>query len=85
MDIKERIAAIDAEIATRKTQNFGITVGMDLYRALIHAGKIKKAAFTVAGTGVWPMSLPAYNGRYFISEDWELGAEQFTVGRDHRN
>jgi hypothetical protein len=82
MDIKERIKAIDGEIATRKSKNFGIKVRMDLSRALIKAGKIKKAEFTVAGTGGFPMNLPAYDGQYFVFEDWEIGDDQFEVGQD---
>lgn len=80
MNITQKIADIDAEVNKRATPDFGIRFGSDLYRELIRAGKIKKARFSIMGKGLFEEELPAYNGRYAASHDWELGDEDFEVG-----
>jgi hypothetical protein len=71
---------IDQEISTRTSDGFGIKVGSALYNALVKAGKIKKATFSAWGTGAFAEELPAYNGKYFVFSDWELGDRDFKVG-----
>ncbi len=80
MDSAKIIAEIDAQIASRSSSNFGIKVGQDLYVELDKAGRIKKAKFGVLGTKLWEHDALAYDGKYAISYDWELGNDKFVVG-----
>jgi len=80
MDLNTSKAAIDNEISTRKSDKFGIKVGGQLYIELAKAGYIKKVTFSAWGTDAFPEELPAYNGKYYIFHDWELGDYDFKVG-----
>jgi hypothetical protein len=80
MDIATITTKIDQEISTRTSDGFGIKVGAELYNALVKAEKIKKATFSAWGTGAFAEELPAYNGKYFVFSDWELGDWDFRVG-----
>ncbi|MBY3141833.1 hypothetical protein HFO65_29165 [Rhizobium laguerreae] len=74
------IAAIDADIAKRNSDKFGIRFSLDLFNVLVRAGKIKMATFTAFGTGAFPEQLPAYDGKYFASVDIEMDGLEFEVG-----
>lgn len=80
MNIDQKIADIDAEVAKRTSPNFGIKFGSDLYLALIQAGKIKKAKFSILGTGAFEMEMPAYDGKYAAWNEWEIEGDDFEVG-----
>ncbi|WP_339690988.1 hypothetical protein [Celeribacter baekdonensis] len=80
MQIEKITEEIDREILSRSSDKFGIKVGGELYIALAEAQKIKKATFSALGTGAFPEELPAYDGKYFIYHDWELGDWDFKVG-----
>lgn len=80
MNITQKIADIDAEVAKRTSPDFGIKFGSDLYRALIREGKITKATFSIMGTGAFKMEMPAYDGKYAAWDEWEIGEEDFSVG-----
>jgi hypothetical protein len=80
MDINTIKAVIDSEVSTRKSEKFGIKVGGELYKELAKAGHIKKVTFSAWGTGAFPEELPAYEGKYYIFHDWELGDYAFKVG-----
>lgn len=73
-------AAIDDEISTRASDKFGIKVGGELYKKLARAGMIKMANFSIWGTGEFYQKLPAYDGKYYIFHDWDLGDYEFKVG-----
>lgn len=80
MDITIITDAIDAEILRRSSDKFGIKVGWELYKELAMAGKIKLREFSAFGTGAFPVDLPAYNGKYFISLDWDLNDYECIIG-----
>ena len=80
MQTEEIIQKIDREISNRSSDKFGIKVGYELYLALVKAQKIKKATFSVLGTGAFPAELPAYDEKYFIYHDWELDDWDFMIG-----
>jgi hypothetical protein len=79
MDITTITNAIDHEISTRSSGKFGIKVGSELYKALAAEGKIKAATFAHA-TGAFPEARLAYDGKYAIFEDFELGDFEYKVG-----
>ncbi|MFP3547425.1 hypothetical protein SB748_28900 [Rhizobium sp. SIMBA_035] len=74
------IAAIDAEIATRKNEKLGIKFSLDLFNELVKAGKINMATFTAFGTGAFPQQFPAYDGKLYAFIDLELEGLAFEVG-----
>ncbi|TAX63344.1 hypothetical protein ELI00_37520 [Rhizobium ruizarguesonis] len=78
--LQTTIAAIDAEIATRKNEKLGIKFSLDLFNELVKAGKITMATFTAFGTGAFPQQLPAFDGRYYAFIDLDLDGLQFEVG-----
>lgn len=80
MELNTIKVAIDKEISTRNSDKFAIKVGGELYTALAKAGDIKKITFSAWGTGAFPEKLPAYNEKYYIFHDWELGDYDFKVG-----
>lgn len=83
MPINEIIDLIEAEIATRKSNKFGIGFGTELYHELVKMGKIQKQAFAVLVPGFLEDQLPAYIGpksAYAAYNDWELGDLEFKVG-----
>lgn len=80
MDLPAIVAAIDSEIAERKSDGFGVKVGGALFKALVQHGHIEKVDFSVSGTGAFNEKLPAYNGKHFVWHDWELGDDAFEVG-----
>jgi hypothetical protein len=80
MEITKKIAEIDQEISTRKSDKFGIKVGGELYRALAKAGKITKEKFSWLETKLFSEELPAYDGKYFVYHDWELDDWDFKIG-----
>lgn len=69
-----------AEVATRTSPDFGIKVGRELFDHLVKQGKITKETFSVSGSGAFPMELPAYDGKHYVLDDWELGERDFRVG-----
>lgn len=74
------IGLIDAEVATRKSEKFGIRFGTELYGELARIGKIKMATATAWGTGAYPEDIPAYDGIYYAISDWNLEPLAFKVG-----
>ncbi|WFS69558.1 hypothetical protein CFBP4996_26565 (plasmid) [Agrobacterium leguminum] len=83
MPINEIIAEIEAQIASRPTNKFGIKVGSELYKELAKAGKVQWKTFTMEGTGLFPIDLPAYmhgNWGYATTVDWEMGDYDYKVG-----
>ena len=80
MDLGAIIQQIDTEIASRSSPDFGIKVGDELFKQLAAQGHIKKATFTVMGTGLFPMEWPAYKGKHAITPDWEMDDHGFVVG-----
>lgn len=83
MPIDAMIAAIDAQIATRKSNRFGIKFGPELYRELAEAGRIQLRTFTMEGTGLFPLDLPAYikgDMAHAAYSDWELRDYDYVVG-----
>ena len=81
MNIDDKIQKIDAEIKTRSSKNFGIKVGEELFKALVKAGKIKGARFSVMGTSLFEMELPAYDSSYAVFLDIEMNEAAFEVGQ----
>jgi hypothetical protein len=80
MDTVSVIKKIDTEVASRSSKDFGVKVGEKLFLALVQAGKIKKAKFGVMGTSLFECELPAYDGVYAVTLDWEIGDDEFAVG-----
>ncbi len=78
--LQQIIANIDAEIAKRDSDKFGIRFSLDLFNVLARAGKIKMATFTAFGIGAFPEQLPAYDGKYFASVDIDFEGLEFEVG-----
>lgn len=78
--LKQITDAIDAEIATRKNDQFGIRFSLDLFNVLVRAKKIKMTTFGVLGTTFLPAELPAYNGKYYASIDVDMEGLEFEVG-----
>ncbi|WP_445501108.1 hypothetical protein [Microvirga sp. G4-2] len=79
-DLNQVITKIDAHLNGLNSKNLGIKFGADVFDALVKAGKIKKAVFSVLGTGAFPMELPAYDGTYAAWRDWELGDWEVEFG-----
>jgi len=80
MDIDQIIQAIDDEIATRPSRNFGIKVGNELFKALAAQGHVENAVFSVMGSGLFEMELPTYKGKHALTLDWEMEDYAFLVG-----
>ncbi len=76
-EIADDLAAV---VAMRTTPDFGIKVGGELFDHLVKTGKITKKTFSVFGTGAFPLELPAYDGKHYVLDDWELGEREFQVG-----
>ena len=61
MDIERAVQEIDAEIATRQSQGFGIKMGSQLYRELFRSDLISMEKFGIleaVSKGVeWPVSM----------------------------
>lgn len=60
MGIESAIQRMNMEIAKRKSEHFGIKVGIELYRELYNAGHISIEKFSVFGTGTFELEFPAY-------------------------
>ena len=83
MPIDTIIGLIDAEIGTRTSNKFGIKLGGALHKELMRVGKIQWRTFTMEGTGLFPIDLPAYlhdNWGYAATVDWGLDDYEFKVG-----
>ena len=80
MDTQATIHKIYAEVGSRSSQDFGIKVGSDLFSSLASAGKIKKVKFDIMGTKLFECELPAYDGIYAVSLDWEMDPNEFKLG-----
>lgn len=74
------INAIDSEIATRPNDKFGISFSLDLFNTLARAKKIRMATFSAFGTGAFPEDLPAYDGKYFASINFDFNGLEYKVG-----
>ncbi|MDW9359072.1 MULTISPECIES: hypothetical protein [Sinorhizobium] len=78
--LQQIIDDIDAEVAKRTSDKFGIRFSLDLFNALARGGKIKMATFSAFGTGAFPEQLPAYDGKYFATIDIDMNGLEFEVG-----
>ncbi|MGO7403000.1 hypothetical protein [Rhizobium ruizarguesonis] len=78
--LQQIIDVIDAEIAKRKNDKFGIRFSLDLFNVLVSAKMIEMATFTAFGTGAFPQRLPAYRGKYYAFVDLEMAGLEFEVG-----
>jgi len=81
MNIIDKIQKIDAEIKTRSSEDFGIKVGEELFKSLVKAGKIKGAMFSIKGTSLFEMELPAYDSCYAVFLDMDMDEAAFEVGK----
>ena len=75
MDIARTVDAIDAEIATRGSDGFGIRMGDTLYRALFRSGHLTIGKFAIGS-----MPVPLYREKYGVYMDPKMPEEEFEVG-----
>jgi hypothetical protein len=80
MDVKEVAKSIDSEIASRSSDRFGIKVGSALFSALAEDRLITLEKFSIMGSGLYEHELPAYQGRYVVTIDYDMDEYGFAVG-----
>ena len=81
MDIENAIRRMDAEIATRSSEDFGIKAGIKTYLELHNAGHISMEKFSVLGTGTFELEFPAYKKKFAVCVDLGMAEDAFDVGK----
>lgn len=80
MDITLITQSIDAEIVNRRSKNFGIKVGFDLFKDLKKAGHISIKKFGIMGTHLFEHEQYVYEEQIPIFVDFDIDGYEFTVG-----
>lgn len=78
------ISTLRDQLAAIGEKNVGIAMGYELYMECRRRGLIKMAVFSFAGSGAFPLNLPAFEGQFFVCLQEEFGDWEFQIGREAR-